>query len=25
MLGLVFLCSKQLPQDGTPVPRHVGV
>jgi hypothetical protein len=24
-LGLVFLCFSRLPEDGSPVPKHVGV
>jgi len=24
-VGLVFLCFGRLPEDGTPVPKHVGV
>ena len=24
-VGLVFLCSSRLPEDGTPVQKHVGI
>lgn len=24
-VGLVFLCSKKLPENDTPLPKHVGV
>jgi hypothetical protein len=24
-VGLVFLCFSRLPEDGSPVPKHVGV
>jgi len=24
-VGLVILCSRRLPEDGTPVPKHLGV
>ena len=24
LLDFVFLCARKLPEDGTPVPKHVG-